>query len=94
MKINIPHVAQLANLPITQAEEKTLEKQLSETLAYVDILNEIDTTNTQPTNNVTGLENVMREDNASASLPQEDALANTTEQQKGFFKVPAILDYE
>lgn len=94
MKINVPHIAQLANLPTTQAEEKMLEKQLLETLSYVEILNEVDTKTVKPTNNVTGLENVMREDTATESLTQEEALANTTETQKGFFKVPAILENE
>ncbi len=94
MKINVLHVAKLANLPITQDEEKMFEKQLSETLAYVEKLNEVNTENIKSTNQVTGLENVTREDIAAASLTQEEALANTTEHYNGSFKVKAILDSE
>lgn len=92
MKLNIKHIAKLANLPITQEEEKKLDKQLLETLHYVEILKEIDTAHVEPTAHVTGLENVTREDKALPSLSQEEALFNTTKSNKGFFEVDAILD--
>ena len=92
MKLNVPHIAKLASLPIDQAEEKKLEKQLTETLTYIDMLKEIDTTKMQSTSNVTGLENVTREDVSKPSLTQAQALSNTTSQHEGFFEVNGILD--
>ena len=92
MKLNINHIAKLANLPITQAEEKKLETQLEETLTYVEILKEIDTTKVKPTDHVTGLENITREDKTRPSLSQNEALSNTTKASNGFFEVDAILD--
>lgn len=92
MKINIKHVAKLANLPLTQDEENKLEKQLQETLTYVEKLNEVDTTNTPPTSQVTGLENVTREDETSICLSQEEALSNTKSKHNGLFKVLAIFE--
>lgn len=92
MKINVKHVAKLANLPLKKDEEKKFEKQLSETLTYVEKLNSINTDNIEPTSQVTGLENVTREDEAKPSLPQEQALSNAKSQQNGFFKVKAILE--
>lgn len=94
MKINVTHVAKLANLPLTPEEKKKFEKQLSETLEYVEKLNEIDTKNVEPTSQVTGLENVTREDEARPSLTQEEALQNAKSKHNGFFKVPAILENE
>ena len=91
MKINIKHIAKLANLPITPEEEKRLEAQLTETLNYVEILNEIDTKNVKPTDHVTGSENVTREDIAGLSLSQSQALSNTKKTQNGFFEVAAIF---
>jgi aspartyl-tRNA(Asn)/glutamyl-tRNA(Gln) amidotransferase subunit C len=84
MKINVSHVAKLANLQITKDEEQKLESQLSEVLDYIEMLNEVDTENVEPTSQVTGLENVTREDVASDSLSQEQALANTKETHNGF----------
>ena len=92
MKINVAHVAKLANLPLTADEKKKFEPQLEETLAYIEQLNEVDTKNVEPTSHVTGLENVLAEDIAQPSLTQEQALANTKSQQSGLFKVKGILD--
>ena len=92
MKLNIKHVAKLANLPITEEEEKKLEKQLLETLDYVQMLNEIDTKNVEPTAHVTGLENVTRKDESQPSFTQTQALSNAKKQHKGFIVVDAILD--
>ena len=91
MKIDVKHVAQLANLTLSDAELKKFEKQLDETLAYISNLNEIDTKNVEPTNQVTGLENVTREDVAKPSLSQEEALSSTKSKHNGMFEVDAIL---
>lgn len=90
--IDVKHVAQLANLTLTDDELKKFETQLDETLAYIENLNEVDTKNVEPTNQVTGLENVTREDIAKPSLTQEEALSNTKSQHNGMFKVTAILE--
>lgn len=92
MKINVKHVAKLANLPLTNEEEKKFEKQLEETLSYIENLNEIDTKNVKPTSQVTGLENVFREDIVEPSLSQDEALQNSPATEKGFIKVNAILE--
>ena len=92
MKLDIKHIAKLANLPINQQEEKKLDKQLNETLDYIEMLQEVDTKNVQPTAHVTGLENVTRTDTTSPSLSQSQALSNTKKQGNGFFIVDAILD--
>ncbi len=94
MKINVPHVAKLANLPLTENEEKLFEKQLSDVLQYIEKLGEVDTKNVIPTSQVTGLENVTREDVTEVSLSQEKALSNTKAHHKGSFQVKGILESE
>lgn len=94
MKIDVSHVAKLANLPLSEGEKKKFEKQLSEILNYVNQLEGIDTKGIEPTSQVTGLENVTREDEVTPSLPQEEVLKNTKSKHNGFFKVKAILDQE
>ncbi len=92
MKINITHVAKLANIPLKKDEEEKLEKQLDVTLEYAERLQEIDTKHVEPTSQVTGLENVTREDVAAPSLPQKKALANAKAIYNGFFRVKGILE--
>lgn len=91
MKINVPHIAKLANLTITPEEKEKFEKQLSETLSYVEKLNSINTEGVEPTSQVTGLENITREDETQPSLTQEEALSNSKSTHNGLFKVKAIL---
>ena len=92
MKINVPHVAKLANLTLKLEEEIKFEKQLSDILSYVEKLKEVDTKNVETTSQVTGLENITREDIATPSLTQEEALSNAKNQHNGFIKVKVILD--
>ncbi len=94
MKINVKHIAKLANLPLSQVEEKKFEKQLASILEYVEQLNSVDTKGVEITSQVTNLENVTREDKTEISLKQEDALLNTKSIHKGFFKVGKVLSSE
>jgi len=94
MKLDVKHTAQFANLPVDEKELTKLEKQLSETLDYIAILNNVNTDNVQPTAHVTGLENVTREDTDSSSLTQKQALSNAKKTHNGFFEVNAIFEDE
>lgn len=91
MKIDVTHVAKLANFPLKPEEKDKFEKQLSEILSYVEKLKEVDTKNAEITSQVTGLENVTREDKATPSLSQEEVLSNTESRHNGLFKVKAIF---
>lgn len=94
MKLDITHIAKLANLPLTDSEKNKLEKQLEETAEYVKEMDGVDTKGVEPTSQVTGLENVTREDVVKPSLTQDEALKNAKSIYKGFFKVKGILNNE
>jgi aspartyl-tRNA(Asn)/glutamyl-tRNA(Gln) amidotransferase subunit C len=91
--IPVKHIAKLANIPITEAEEKKLEKAFEETLAVVETLKDVNVTNVEPTFQVTGLENVLREDivNEANMFTQAEALANAHETHDGFIVVPQVI---
>ena len=90
-KEKVEHVAKLANLRLKKSELKKFQKQLSSILEYVNQLKELDTKRVEPTSQVTGLENVFREDEIQSSMSQEEALSNAKETHKGLFKVKAIF---
>lgn len=97
MKSNtVHHIAQLANIPVTAEEEKKLAADFNETLAVVDKLKEVDVTKVEPTHQVTGLMNVLREDavDESRMFTQEEALANAKATHNGFFVVNQIIEQE
>jgi len=86
------HIAKLANLTLTEKEVKKFQKDLSDILAYIDLLNELDTSKVKPTFQVTGLKNVVREDKEIRGLSQKEALAGTKAKYQGYFKVKAIFE--
>jgi aspartyl-tRNA(Asn)/glutamyl-tRNA(Gln) amidotransferase subunit C len=55
-------LARLARLTITDEEVERYREELSEILGYVEQLQQADVTGLEPTTQVTGLKNVMRED--------------------------------
>ncbi len=90
----VKHVAKLANLPLSDKEEELYSRQLSQILDYVDQLNSVDTSNVEPTFNVSGQENVMRKDETVASLTQDEALQNAPKSENKFFVTRRVLGEE
>ena len=88
----VEHVANLARLRFKEVEMERFTHQLNVILAYIDKLNELDTSGVEPTYHVLDLVNVFREDEIQPSLPKEIALANAPERADGFFKVPRIVE--
>jgi len=88
---DVQHVAQLANLPLTNKELKLFQTQLSDILKYIDQLQEVNTEGVEPTSQVTGLTNVLREDILTDSLTQTQALSNAPKTKNGYILVPGIL---
>jgi aspartyl-tRNA(Asn)/glutamyl-tRNA(Gln) amidotransferase subunit C len=79
-------------LGLSEEETEILQSQLSNILENFDILQEVDTTDIAPTAHVIEMENVIRDDEAAPSLPQDEILANAPRQENGFFRVRAVLD--
>ena len=89
---DVAKIAKLANLTITLTEEALFADQFSETIDIVNQLNEIDTKDVPPTDHVTDVTNITRDDVVLPSLSQEEALKNAKSKHNGFFKVKAILE--
>lgn len=92
VKIDVGHIAHLARLRLTGEEEEKFGAQLSGILAYVEKLNELDTSGVEPTSHVLAMSNVMREDTSTTSLPADEALLNAPERADDFYRVPKIIE--
>lgn len=90
----VEHVAQLAKLRLGEADLEKFRKQLSSILDLVKKLQEVDTKGIPPTNQVTYLENVFREDvvDEKRILTQDEVLSNANRKHNGYFVVKAIFD--
>lgn len=91
-KDQVKHVARLAGLTLSKKEITKFQKQLSDILDYVAQLDEVNTSKAEPSSQVTGLENVFRDDKTAPSLSQEEVLSGAKEKHNNFFKIKGIFD--
>ena len=93
-KKQIKHIANLARLDLTDKELEKYGDQLSDVLGYIDSLREVDVSDTVATAQVTGLENVLEEDNIKNWDEGEIdlALKQAPELENREVKVKRVLD--
>ena len=85
-------LAKLAKLELSEDELEQFTREISEILGYVEQLQEVDVKNLEPTNQVTGLKNVMRRDEVKDYGPTpSELLKNAPSIEKGQFKVKRIF---
>ena len=88
----VVHIALLARLGLSEEDLEKFREQLSNILENFEILQQVDTSNVPPTAYPIPLENVVREDETSPSLPQSEILANAPHQEESWFRVKAVLE--
>lgn len=87
----IDYVAHLARIELTDEERERFGAQLASVLAYVEKLDELDTSGVEPMAHVMGLRNVFRDDVVQPSTPREALLANAPAHACGSYLVPKVL---
>ena len=95
MEVNqetIAHLAELSNFALDEDQSTRLVSNIKEIVNYISQLDELDTSNVEPTYQVFEMENVWREDEI---LPQEanrEAMLGLTKEVKdNQIKVPKVL---
>jgi aspartyl-tRNA(Asn)/glutamyl-tRNA(Gln) amidotransferase subunit C len=104
----VAYVADLANLDLGEEERGRMVRDLNSILGYVDLLNELDTTDVAPMAQVSdryGIDESKKGSERFAyasrddlheglrkSLPHEIALANSPETDGTFFEVPKVIE--
>lgn len=91
--IDVQKIAKLARLDLTASEKKKFSRELSSILNYIGQLNEVNTAQVEPTAQVTGLTNVMREDEIEPSNKEtREGLLNEVPDRDGdFVKVKSVF---
>ena len=92
----VKHIAKLAKLKLSDSQIAQFTPQLTSVLDYVSKIQSLDTKGVTETSQVTGLENVFREDKVDKNrmLTQKVALSNAPSTYKGYIKIKAIFDEE
>ncbi len=85
-------LARLSKLHLTEDEIEQFAVEISAILAYVEQLQSVDLKDLKPTNQVTGLTNVLRPDEIKDyGVSQEELLKNLPANHKGHIKVKRML---
>ncbi|MBI5356168.1 Asp-tRNA(Asn)/Glu-tRNA(Gln) amidotransferase subunit GatA [Candidatus Collierbacteria bacterium] len=88
----IQHVAQLANLQISDKELKLYTKQIQDILGYVEQLDKVKVEGVEPTyQTLDGTTNVWREDEVKESLSQEEAVGQAEKTMDGYFITDSVF---
>ena len=91
----VRHVAELANLALSDDEIARMAQDLDGILTHIDKLNELDTSSVEPMAQVlydAGETGSLREDRERPPLGNQAALANAPLSGSGYFKVPKVFE--
>jgi len=89
-KEEVLKIAKLSKLVLSKEEIEKYSSQLRDILHYVELLNQLDTSNVEPTTRIIPISNVFREDEVKEGLDIEDVLVNAPDKKDNMFKVPKI----
>lgn len=85
------NLAAMSSLALSDDEAEHLRVDLENILTHVDALSQLDTDEVEPTYQVTGLENIYRDDVVQPGLSGESLVALAPDSQQNQIKVPKVL---
>lgn len=96
-KKEVEHIAGLARVKFNEKEKAKMAEELGAILGYIDKLKEVDTEGVEPISNITGMENILRKDEAMKK-PLEEQAADATklvemvpDKKEGYVKVKSVF---
>lgn len=93
MKIDVKKVARLSNLTLSPDEESEFDTQLNNIVGYIEQLNSVETKDVEPSAQITGLVNRLRNDEVkNECLTQDEALSGAKSKSNSLFKVQKLVD--
>jgi aspartyl-tRNA(Asn)/glutamyl-tRNA(Gln) amidotransferase subunit C len=88
----VNEIAHLARLEFNDTAKEEILNDMNRMLAFVDKLNELDTSKVEPLIYMTAETNIMREDEPVKTITQDQALKNAPKKDSDYFKVPKVID--
>jgi aspartyl-tRNA(Asn)/glutamyl-tRNA(Gln) amidotransferase subunit C len=88
----VDEIAHLARLEFDQEAKAEILNDMNRMLGFIDKLNELDTSNTEPLIYMTQEKNVLRPDEPEVTLTQKEALKNAPKKDSDYFKAPKVIE--
>ena len=87
----VEHLAHLSRLNVAPEKMDQLVADMQDLVGFVEKLNELDTTGTEPLMHMGQSHNVLRADKVGGTISREEALSNAPDQNGTFIKVPKVI---
>lgn len=91
-KSTVAHIATLARIRLSEAEQVKMADELSHILIWIEQLGEVDTSGVEPMTSVAAMRLPMREDRVTDGGRRDEVLANAPATAHGFFTVPKVVE--
>ncbi len=88
----VERIARLARIGLNEHEAEAMTEEIGRILTFVGQLQKVDISDTPPTDQVTGLEDVWREDEVRPGLSREQLLAGAPAHKDGYILVKRVLN--
>ncbi len=88
----VRYVANLARLQLSEEEVKNLAGDMNKILGYMELLNELDTSQVEPLEHVIEMDSRLRKDEAKPTISHEEALKNAPDADSDYFRVPKVIE--
>jgi len=88
---DVAHVAMLARLQLSEAEQERFTKELAKILEFVSQLEEVDTADVPETAQVSGRTHVLREDKPRPGIDRETFLSSAPAREEDQLKVRGVF---
>ena len=88
----VKHISKLSRISIEEEKAKRLTNDLNSIFKFIEKLNELDTSKTDPLTSVSETTLKLREDKILSKNIREDILKNSPEKNKDFFVVPKVIE--
>ena len=87
----VEYIARLSRLTLEPDEAGSMAEQLKAILDIARKIQDLDTSDIEPTTHVINVPTLMREDEVKASMPVQQVLSNAAKSQNGYFVAPSII---
>jgi len=91
-KDDVLYVANLARLKLSDEETTQLMRDMNQILEYMELLNQVDTSDVEPLEHVIEISPRLRKDKALEPLNHELALKNAPDADADYFRVPKVIE--
>ena len=95
MKIDtdmVDYIAHLSRLELQPGEKQAMTEELERIVAYMDVLDRLDTQGVEPMSHVFPVKNVLREDEAAPSQDRGELLAGSPGGDQEAFLAPRAVE--